>query len=102
MSRNRGMQPRPETMQSCFGRMVAVARRLGSTVMAVVTSLVALSSRSACSRMASIFLLFQSIRFPVLCDLLQLSECVESFLAEQCGLRRLLFQAGNNFLRSLG
>src|SRR6185503_3106906 len=102
MSRNRGMQPNPETTQSCLAMIVADARSRGSTVMAVVTSLVALSSTSACSRIASIFLLFQSIRFPVLRELLEFFKRVESFLAEQGSLGRLLFQPCHNFLRSLG
>ena len=69
--------------QSCLAMIVADASRPGSMVMAVVTSLVALSSSSACSRMASIFLLFQSIVFLGLMRAVQLFDRVQRFLAQQ-------------------
>ncbi len=72
-------------------------------VMAVVTSLVALSSSSACSRMASILLLFQSIEFlGSYASCSSFLNCIQSFLTQQSSFRCLFFQVRNNFLRCLG
>src|SRR5579885_1225929 len=60
ISRKREIQPSPATTQSCLAMMVAEARSDGSIVTAVVTSCVALSSTRACSRIASMRLLFQA------------------------------------------
>src|SRR5215472_14968148 len=64
------MAPTPAKTQSCLARIVAVARRCGSMHAREVASLVALSSSSACSRIAVILRLCQSIN--LLCWLLLL------------------------------
>src|SRR5580693_2449445 len=96
------MQPSPEITQSCLAMTVAEASRAGSIVIAVVTSLVALSSSSACSRMASIFRLLHSILAPVLNQLLESFDRVQCLLAQRGRLRRLLPQSRNHLLRRLG
>ena len=55
------MQPMPATTQSCLAMMVAVARRAGSMVSAVVMSLAALSSSRAASRRVVMRRDFQSM-----------------------------------------
>src|ERR1035437_2988814 len=65
------MQPMPATTQGCLATMVAVARRAGSMVRAVVMSLAALSSKSAASRRVVMRRDFQSMEgfYDVRCTL---------------------------------
>src|SRR5215472_15168100 len=60
-SRMRLIAPTPARMQSCLARIVAVARCCESMQAREVASLVALSSSNACSKMAEILRLCQSI-----------------------------------------
>src|ERR1041385_354402 len=68
----RAVAPTPARMQSCLARIVAVARCCASMQARDVASLVARSSSSACSKIALILLLCQSM---VSFSLSQLCQC---------------------------
>src|SRR5690348_388519 len=80
-------------MQSCLATMVAVARCCGSIHAREVASLVALSSSNACSRMALILRLCQSI-------VAKLFQCLQSlpvFVHQNSYFAKLFLQAFHNF-----